>query len=98
MKEVRLYNVIQGSHTTEKSVGAAEKSRQITFKVKPDANKIEIRLAVEKIFNVVVDAVRVVNVKGKTRKFRNSEGRKSDWKKALVTLKEGHDINFAEFK
>jgi len=98
MSEVRLYNVIQGSHTTEKSVDAAEKSRQITFRVMRDANKLEIKRAVEKVFSVAVAAVRVVNVKGKTRRFKNSQGRKSDWKKALVTLKDGHDINFAEFK
>ncbi len=98
MNESRLYKVLIGPHTTEKSVMAAEKHRQITFKVAVDANKQEIKQAVEKLFNVVVDAVRVSNVKGKRKRFKQMAGVRSDWKKAAVSLKEGHDINIAEFK
>ena len=98
MNNRRLYNILQGSRTTEKSVEKAEKYKQITFKVLPDANKLEIKQAVEKIFNVAVTAVRICNVKGKAKKFRQTKGCRSDWKKAMVSLKEGHDINLAEFE
>ena len=98
MKQARLYNIIQGSYTTEKSVKAAEKYRQITFMVIKDASKDEIKEAVEKLFNVVVAAVRVINIKGKLKLFKRTKGKRSGWKKALITLQEGHDINLAEFK
>ena len=98
MNNQRLYNILQGSRTTEKSVEKAEKYKQITFKVVKNATKIEIKQAVEKLFNVAVSAVRVCNVKGKAKKFRQTKGCRSDWKKALVSLKEGHDINLAEFE
>lgn len=98
MNEIRLYQVLQGPHTTEKSVIAAEKRRQISFKVAKDATKTEIRQAVEKLFNVVVEAVRVANIKGKRKRFKQTMGRRSDWKKASVTLQSGHDINMAEFE
>lgn len=98
MNNRRLYNILQGSRTTEKTHDQAEKYRQITFRVAKDATKTEIKTAVEKIFNVVVDAVRVCNVKGKTKKFRQKQGSRSDWKKAMVFLQAGHDINLAEFK
>ncbi len=98
MNDSRLYNVLLGPHTTEKSVTAAEKRRQITFKVAPDADKREIKQAVEKLFNVVVEAVRVSNVKGKRKRFKQIMGTRSDWKKASVSLQQGQDINIAEFE
>ena len=98
MRSERLYNIILGTHTTEKSVDVADKLNQVTFKVHKTATKLEIKKAIEKLFNVVVDAVRVVNVTGKTKNFRQSEGKRSDWKKAVVSLKDGHDINVAEFE
>lgn len=98
MNEIRLYNVLLGPHTTEKSVLAAEKRRQVTFKVAADANKTEIKQAVEKLFDVAVEAVRVTNVKGKRKRFKQVSGVRSDWKKASVSLKEGQDINIAEFE
>ncbi len=98
MNEVRLYKVLVGPHTTEKSVTAAEKNRQITFRVAVDATKVEIKQAVEKLFNVVVDAVRVTNVKGKHKRFKQVSGKRSDWKKASISLQTGHDINVAEFE
>lgn len=98
MNEIRLYKVLLGPHTTEKSVTAAEKRKQITFKVAVDATKQEIKQAVEKLFNVVVEAVRVTNVKGKRKRFKQISGTRSDWKKASVSLQQGHDINIAEFE
>ncbi|MGD8672479.1 MAG: 50S ribosomal protein L23, partial [Thiogranum sp.] len=64
------------------------------FKVLPDASKPEIRKAVEKMFDVTVTAIQVSNVKGKVKRFGQTLGRRSDWKKAYVTLAEGSDINF----
>jgi large subunit ribosomal protein L23 len=98
MNEIRLYKVLIGPHTTEKSVSSAEKNRQITFRVAVDATKSEIKQAVEKLFNVIVDAVRVANVKGKTKRFKQMKGKRSDCKKASVSLLKGHDINIAEFE
>lgn len=98
MNDIRLYQVLQAPHTTEKSVTAAEKKRQISFKVASDATKTEIKHAVEKLFNVVVEAVRVANVKGKRKRFKQTMGRRSDWKKASVSLRAGQDINMAEFE
>lgn len=98
MNDIRLYNVLLGPHTTEKSVLAAEKRRQVTFKVAKDATKTEVKQAVEKLFNVVVEAVRVSNVKGKNKRFKGIKGARSDWKKASVSLQHGQDINLAEFE
>lgn len=98
MNEIRLYKVLVGPHTTEKSVTAAEKYRQVSFRVAVDATKIEIKQAVEKLFNVVVEAVRVTNVKGKSKRFKQITGKRSDWRKASVSLQKGHDINLAEFE
>jgi large subunit ribosomal protein L23 len=66
----------------------------MVFKVLPDASKPEIRKAVEKMFDVTVTAIQVSNVKGKVKRFGQTLGRRSDWKKAYVTLAEGSDINF----
>lgn len=98
MNEQRLYRIIQGPLTTEKSVRAADKFRQITLKVVKDATKAEVKYAIEKLFNVVVSSVRTSNVKGKVKQFKQRQGQRSSWKKAIVKLTEGHDINFAEFK
>jgi len=98
VNELRLYKVLLGPHTTEKSVTSAEKLRQITFRVAVDATKQEIKQAIEKLFNVVVDAVRVTNVKGKSKRFKQMSGKRSDWKKASISLQKGHDINIAEFE
>ena len=98
MNNKQLYNILQGSRTTEKSVDRAENYKQITFKVTKSATKTEIKQAVEKIFKVAVEAVRICNVKGKAKKFRQTSGKRADWKKALVSLKKGHDINLAEFE
>ena len=90
----RLMTVIRGPHLSEKSHIAAE-NNQVVFKVRHDATKSEIRQAVELLFEVDVDNVTVVNVKGKAKRFGRSLGKRSDFKKAYVRLKPGHDINFA---
>lgn len=94
MNQERLLQVLIGPRISEKSTIVAEKHRHITFKVVLDANKNEIHQAVEKLFEVEVESVRVLRVKGKSRRFKQILGQRSDWKKAYVTLKEGHDIKF----
>lgn len=81
---------------TEKSVLQQEENNEFTFAVNPEANKIEIRKAVEKQFDVEVDDVRTMNVRGKSRRVRWNEGMTPDWKKAIVSLPEGEHIEVVE--
>lgn len=94
MNEERLLKVLRAPHVSEKSTMAAETNNTVVFKVAKDANKAEIKAAVEKLFEVEVEGVRTVNVKGKTKRHGMSFGKRSDWKKAYVVLKEGQDIDF----
>lgn len=95
MNQERLYKVLLGPVVSEKSASAAEVSNQVVFKVLPNADKAEIKAAVEKMFDVKVENVRVLNVKGKTKRTRHGIGVRSDWKKAYVRLEQGQDIDFA---
>ena len=94
MNQERLYQVILGPHVSDKAFQSADANGQIAFKVATDAKKLEIKKAVEKLFEVEVDEVKTLNVKGKSRRFGRITGRTKDWKKAYVKLKEGFDINF----
>ena len=87
----RLMTVIRGPHLSEKSHMAAE-NNQVVLKVRVDASKKEIRQAVELLFEVEVDDVTVINVKGKTKRFGQTRGRRNNWKKAYVRLAEGSNI------
>ncbi|MCX7087438.1 MAG: 50S ribosomal protein L23 [Methylococcales bacterium] len=95
MQEVYLAKVLQGPVISEKSTIVAEQSKQFVFKVIKQSTKKQVKDAVEKMFNVEVDSVRVLNVKGKEKRFGRSVGRRSDWKKAYVKLKAGHDLDFS---
>ena len=88
--------VIKKPCLTEKGMTLQEVNNQVVIKVDPQANKIEIKEAVEQMFNVKVDKVRTANMHGKTKRVGKHSGRKSDWKKAIVTIAEGHKINFLE--
>jgi large subunit ribosomal protein L23 len=90
----RLYEIIRAPRVSEKSTRLAEQHRQFTFEVARDATKPEIKQAVEKLFNVQVQSVQVANVRGKLKRMGATPGRRSDWKRAYVRLKEGHDIDF----
>jgi len=90
----RAANILLSPHVTEKATLVGDTSNQFVFKVIQDANKGEIKHAVETMFNVEVDSVRTVNVKGKTKRFGWRMGRRNNWKKAYVRLKPGHDIDF----
>jgi len=72
----------------------ADSANQFVFKVRPEANKIEVKHAVERLFKVKVVGVRMARYLGKVRRIGRSMGRRSDWKKAYVTLKEGDKIDF----
>ena len=85
------YDIINALIRTEKSSGLMPLNKYL-FWVARDANKIDIKNAVEDIYRVTVTKVNVLNVKGKKRRLRYQEGRRSDWKKALVTLKSGDKI------
>jgi large subunit ribosomal protein L23 len=97
MNVERLYSVILAPHVSEKSAILGESNNQYAFKVARDASKPEIKEAVEKIFNVVVEELQVLNVKGKTKRSgRGKIRRRSDWRKAYVRLAEGQEIDFAD--
>ena len=95
MNQERLFKVLLGPHITEKAASAAGSATQVAFKVATDASKLEVKKAVEKLFEVKVEGVRVINVKGKTRRTKTGMGKRSDWKKAYVRLAEGQDIDFS---
>jgi len=90
----RLMTVLLGPHMSEKSTDVGERHNQIVFKVRPDATKKEISGAVEMLFEVSVDKVRVVNCRGKIKRFGQEWGQRNAWKKAYVTLAEGENIDF----
>ena len=94
MNEERLLKVLLAPHISEKSTMTAEGNNTVVFKVATDANKAEIKAAVEKLFEVEVNAVRTVNQKGKTKRSGMRFGKRNDFKKAYVVLKEGQDIDF----
>lgn len=91
----RLMNVLLTPHVSEKGARLQEQSNQIVFKVLPDANKEEIRQAVELLFEVKVADVQVANVRGKVKRFGQTQGKRSNWKKAYVKLAEGQSIELA---
>ena len=91
----RLMTVLVAPHVSEKSAQVAEKRNQVVFRVLRDSTKPEIKAAVELMFEVKVDSVRVVNVAGKAKRFGGRPGKRSDWKKAYVSLAEGQTIDFA---
>lgn len=88
--------IIRAPLITEKGTLVNEEANQVLFEVAPDANKVEIRKAVEEFFNVKVVQVRTVRVLGKVRRVGRSIGRRPNWKKAYVTLAEGQRIDFFE--
>ena len=92
--ESKLAAVLLGPVVSEKSSIAAESDSRIVFKVRKDANKNQIKKAVELMFDVKVNSVQVLNVKGKVKRSGRVLGKRSDWKKAYVKLESGHDIDF----
>jgi len=97
MNRERLYEVIRAPHVSEKATVGADAHGRHVFHVAPDATKREIRKAVEALFKVEVDRVQVLNVKGKRKRFGQIDGRRNGWRKAIVRLQPGHDIDYAGF-
>ncbi|MCW9014871.1 MAG: 50S ribosomal protein L23 [Gammaproteobacteria bacterium] len=95
MSQERILQVLLAPHISEKSAIVGDAAGQHVFKVLPGATKTEIKQAVETLFEVKVAQVRVMNVKGKTKRFGQRNGKRSDWRKAYVKLAEGQDIDFA---
>jgi large subunit ribosomal protein L23 len=91
-----IYRIIREPHIAEKANLVKEKYNQITLKVDKRANKIEIKSAVEKIFKKKVLAVNTINMEGKKRRVGKNMGKKIDWKKAIVKLAPGENIEFFE--
>lgn len=98
MRQDELYQVLVAPVVTEKSTMAAEKAGQVVFTVANRATRKDVKAAVEQAFDVEVESVRILNVKGKTKRFGGGIGKRNDRKKAYIRLKEGSDIDFAEFQ
>ena len=94
MNVERLHQVLRRPIISEKSTNAAESSQQVVFEVLTDATKNEIKTAVEGLFDVSVEGVQVINVRGKVKRFGKTPGKRTNWKKAYVRLAEGDDIDF----
>lgn len=95
MNDQRVYQVIKAPLISEKAAIIGDAANQHVFKVATDAKKDEIKKAVEQIFNVKVAKVRTANVKGKTKRQGMRMGKRKDWKKAYVSLEQGHEIDLA---
>jgi len=93
-----LFQVLLAPVVTEKSTRAAEQGGQVVFNVLQSANRQDVKVAIEQAFDVEVETVRIMNVKGKSKRFGRALGKRSDRKKAYIRLKEGSDIDFAEFQ
>lgn len=90
----RLMNLLLAPHVTEKTSIGMQEHNQYTFRVRRDATRVEVKAAVEFMFNVKVKGVQVLNESGKTRRFSNRTGRTQDWKKAYVRLVSGQSIDY----
>lgn len=93
MSNDNLYNVLLAPRVTEKTARVGEQGNQYVFRVATDATKQDIRAAIEQLFEVNVESVRVANVKGKTKSFKMRPGKRKDWKKAYVRVQEGQVID-----
>ncbi len=90
-----IYSILKGPCLTEKAALLQEDEGKVVFKVHPKANKVEVKRAIEQLFNVKVKDVRTANMHGKQKRVGKTVGFTKDWKKAYVTLSEG-EINFAD--
>ena len=95
MNQERIFTILIGPHVSEKATVVADQTNQYVFKVAPDATKPEIKAAIEALFEVSVTKVNVVNLKGKAKRTARGIGKRSDTRKAYVTLGEGQEISFA---
>jgi large subunit ribosomal protein L23 len=94
MNQERVFKVLLAPHISEKATMVADQSNQYVFRVAKDASKLEIKKAVEKLWDVKVKSVRTMNVAGKSKRFGRLDGKRSDWKKAYVSLAHGNELDF----
>ena len=95
MNDERVFQVLKSPLISEKAATLGDASNQHVFRVATDAKKVEIKAAVEQLFDVKVANVRTINVKGKSKRMGMRKGRRKDWKKAYVSLEQGHEIDLA---
>ena len=95
MNPERIFQILLTPHISEKSAVLGDAAGQAVFQVAKDARKAEIKAAVEQLFDVKVANVRTVNMKGKSKRMGLRRGKRSDWKKAYVSLEQGHEIDLA---
>jgi len=95
MNQERIFQILKSPHISEKSAVLGDGANQAVFRVSTDAKKPEIKAAIEQLFDVKVAAVRTANMKGKTKRQGARRGKRSDWKKAYVSLEQGHEIDLA---
>ncbi len=93
---IELYKVLKKPLITEKTTDQKDAQNKVSFVVHPDANKLQVKEAIERIFGVHVMDVNTVNMLGKVKGFRQKRGKRADWKKAIVTLRSGDKIEFFE--
>ena len=93
MSTTNVYEVIRAPRVSEKTARLQEVSNQYVFEIAKTATKADVKAAVEQIFDVKVEAVNVVNVKGKNKSFKFRQGKRGDWRKAYVKLAEGQSID-----
>ena len=93
MNTAKLYEVIRAPRVSEKTARLQEVSNQYVFEIAKTATKADVKAAIEQIFEVTVEAVNVVNVKGKNKSFKFRQGKRGDWRKAYVKLAEGQSID-----
>lgn len=94
--KVDIHRVLVQPLLTEKITGLREKTNTVGFVVHPEANRVQIKQAVEALLKVKVDKVNLMNVRGKVKRLGRFSGKRSDWKKAFVTLKEGEKLEMYE--
>jgi len=95
MNQERLLKVLLAPHVSEKSATMADAAGQYVFKVEPTATKTEVKAAVESLFEVQVQSVNMINLKGKRKVFKGRQGQRNGVRKAIVRLAPGQDIDFA---
>jgi large subunit ribosomal protein L23 len=95
MNDERIFQILKSPHISEKAAILGDAANQHVFRVATDAKKPEIKAAVEKLFGVKVADVRTINVNGKSKRMGARKGSRNDWKKAYVSLEQGHEIDLA---
>ena len=95
MNQERVFKVLLGPHISEKATMLADSQKQFVFKVATDATKLEIKKAVEQLFEVKVRSVSTLKVQGKTKRTARGLGKRNDWKKAYIALQPGQDLDFS---